>query len=241
MQNICWELPQVNISVSSQSPFHVKPDAQGILLVAGGRAPDADWLRKAGNGRRVFCADRGAAYCRDAGVNPLLVVGDGDSTGSDVYAWAESVGAQIRCFPPAKDDTDLQLLLKYLPEGDILATGIWGGRFDHLYSNVFSLLSVKEERKCSLLMADERETMLLLPGGESARITIGDAGSVEAISLLPLCKESRVDLCGTRWPLRGALLTSERPYAISNELAEGSDAFSCTCHEGALGVYIKFK
>ena len=144
----------------------------------------------------------------------------------------------MHSFNPAKDDTDLQLLLHNLPEGDILASGIWGGRFDHLYSNVYTLLGVKKQCGCQVILADDKEFMLLLTEGESAELKLQAAA--EAVSLLPLSESTTVDFTGVRWPLQQATLRQLYPYAISNEVLEGAEKIRCTCHSGALGLYIRW-
>jgi thiamine pyrophosphokinase len=50
----------------------------------------------------------------------------------------------VKEFPVAKDHTDLQLLLAGIAAGPVvyLCSGVWGGRFDHLYSAVHSLAEV---------------------------------------------------------------------------------------------------
>lgn len=129
--------------------FHVKhhaavlSPADTLLVVAGGRRPKTEWLHSISSGKKIYCADRGAEYCLAAGCVPAELFGDCDSSSQAVYRQARAAGTEVHSFNPAKDDTDLQLLLYNLPEGDILASGIWGGRFDHLYSNVYTLLGVK--------------------------------------------------------------------------------------------------
>lgn len=209
-----------------------------LLVVAGGRAPAPEWLRTVSAHKAVYAADRGAACCLAAGVVPRELFGDCDSTTQEVYAKAQRAGTLVHSFNPAKDDTDLQLLLQHLPAGDIIASGIWGGRFDHLYSNVYTLLGVKQQRACQLLLADDKELMLLLTADEGVELEL--SAQVEAISLLPLSAETSVDFTGVRWPLAQAVLKQLYPYAISNELACGSKKISCCCHKGALGLYIKF-
>lgn len=48
-----------------------------------------------------------------------------------------------------------------------MATGIWGGRFDHLYANIFSLLYHQKAKKdAAIILADHEEIMVLLGAGE---------------------------------------------------------------------------
>ena len=199
-------LPELELRVM----FHVKHHAAALspadtlLVVAGGRGPKTEWLHSVSSDKKIYCADRGAEYCFAAGCVPAELFGDCDSSSQAVYRQARAAGTEVHSFNPAKDDTDLQLLLHNLPEGDILASGIWGGRFDHLYSNVYTLLGVKKQRGCSVILADDKEFI------------------------------------GVRWPLQQATLCQLYPYAISNEVLEGTEKIRCTCHSGALGIYIRW-
>lgn len=224
--------------------FHVKHQAAALsptdtsLVVAGGRGPKLEWLHSVSGGKKIYCADRGAEYCFAAGCVPAELFGDCDSSSQAVYQQARAAGIVVHSFNPAKDDTDLQLLLHNLPEGDILATGIWGGRFDHLYSNVYTLLGVKKQRVCQVMLADDKEFMLLLTAGESVELKLQAAA--EAVSLLPLSESTTVDFTGVRWPLQQATLSQLYPYAISNEVNADAEKICCTCHSGALGLYIRW-
>lgn len=223
--------------------FHVKHGGEGApgfnVAVAGGRAPAQGWLRELARQKKIYCADRGAQYCLEAGLSPALLVGDCDSADSETYAKADSLGAQVFVHSPAKDDTDLQLLLKKMPPGDVVATGIFGGRFDHLFSNVYSLLAFKKRRDCRVVLADEQEFLLLMDAGEKAEIFLQDKKAAQAVSLLPLSAECRVSIGGVRWPLSNVLLSQARPYAISNEPLTG--AFTGECLEGSVGLYISWR
>ena len=249
MRTKIFSLPELEL----QAMFHVKHSLQAeenasdvsretslvsptLIVVAGGRAPQAEWLKAVSKENAVYAADRGAACCLAAGIIPKVLYGDCDSTTEAVYEAALRSGTQVMRFNPAKDDTDLQLLLKNLPAGDIVATGIWGGRFDHLYSNVYTLLGMKQQRNCQVVLADEQELMLLLTAGEAVELRL--QAQAEAISLLPLSAAACVDFTGVRWPLKKATLKQLYPYAISNEAA--SEKIYCGCYDGALGLYIKF-
>ena len=233
-------LPELELSVM----FHVKhhsaalSPAEELLVVAGGRRPHNEWLHSVSSGKKIYCADRGAEYCFAAGCVPAELFGDCDSSSQVVYKQACAAGTEVHSFNPAKDDTDLQLLLYNLPEGDILASGIWGGRFDHLYSNVYTLLGVKKQRDCRVILADDKEFMLLLTDGESVELKLKAAA--EAVSLLPLSESTTVDFTGVRWPLQQATLRQLYPYAISNEVLECAPKICCSCHGGALGLYIRW-
>ena len=83
---------EANVSRETLTPS----PAPELLVVAGGRAPQPDWLRSAANGRSVYAADRGAACCLNAGVVPRALYGDCDSTTEDVYERLAALGTQVQ-------------------------------------------------------------------------------------------------------------------------------------------------
>ncbi|MBQ7883648.1 MAG: thiamine diphosphokinase [Phascolarctobacterium sp.] len=226
-----FELPQLKAEVILTQEY-----TDTNLVVAGGRAPQIDWLKEAASDKKVYCADKGIEVCMEADIIPEELYGDGDSADAQLYWQTSALGTKVRTFPTAKDDTDLQLLLQNLPAGDVICSGVWGGRFDHLYSNVFSLLAVKEKIKNKVILADEKEVMLLLTGDEAVKISLKK--NVKALSLLPLSDSTRVTLENVRWQLQEAELKLLHPYAISN-IPEKE--FTCSCLAGKLGLYLCFE
>ncbi len=208
-----------------------------IMASAGGRKPEINWFKTAAEGKKVYCADKGIEICLDAGLLPELLCGDADSAGADYLQQAQKKNIKTVLFNPEKDDTDLQLLLTMLPQKmPLLITGIWGGRFDHLYSNVFSLLAYKIKNNVPVIMADESEIMMLLTAGDCLEFI--PQQEFTALSLLPL-QDSNVSIKGVKWPLDEAELLVDNPYAVSNEITEKSVMIKC--HKGCTGFYLKTK
>ena len=50
-----------------------------VILVAGGRPPDANWLKRVVQNCPVWAIDRGIDVCRSASVIPEILIGDADS------------------------------------------------------------------------------------------------------------------------------------------------------------------
>ena len=225
------QLPQGRIQWS-------RPGGETIVVVAGGRRPDPQWLRKASAAFPVAAADRGADHCKAAGVVPGFLYGDRDSAAPG--AWEEFVrkGARAKTYPVNKDDTDLSLVLQDLP-GDrtVLATGIWGGRADHLFGNLYTLLAYVE-RGGSALLADDQQVLCYLLPGEELSFTAGK-NRPRAVSLLPLSAFCQVSIDGVRWPLDRAELTQANPYAVSNKMT--GNVLHASCQKGIAGVYFTWK
>ena len=213
------------------------PQTAELLLIAGGRSPAPQWLRAAAENRPVWCIDHGIDACRNAGLQPSRLIGDGDSAASDSWHWAESLHIPIARFSPEKDLTDTQLALRQIqngqPDAFILLTGAFGGRFDHAVSTVYSLLG----SGLAGCIADEKEALLYLHSGET--VTIRPRRRPKAISLLPLGADCQdVTIQGVHWPLSRASLLQTWPYAISNEPVSPDQPVTVSLAQGCLGVYL---
>ena len=122
------------------------------------------------------------------------------------------------------------------PGSAVLLTGGWGGRFDHAWSNVFSLLQATDLGISIAGIVDQAEAMFLLSGGQ--QLTVDFEQSPKIISLIPLttvCEQVVSD--GVHWPLNRVNLSMHEPAAISNRLAENSQRIRVGLQAGILGVY----
>lgn len=235
-----FSLPQMEARLSYE---FCDRHAKTFLAMAGGREPAFLWVKsllEKNNGINSYAADKGAKYFLGNNFVPTVVLGDADSAGEKIFQQAASLGSEVLTYPSEKDDTDLQLLLKKLPAGDLIISGIWGGRFDHLYSNVFSLTKAAEDKLGLVVMADEKELLFILKAKEELKLEFLKDKQIEAISLLPLTKQTLISLNGVHWPLKKQTLNMYEPYAISNVLENGNSVV-CYCYEGIIGLYCSFK
>ena len=110
------------------------------VILAGGDAGNIKTLavenfRKNGI---IIAADRGYKLAEELGIIPDVFVGDFDSFDGDI---PESV--EIHRSIPEKDDTDTMLAVKLAIEKgctNILLLGGMGGRFDHTFANIQTLV-----------------------------------------------------------------------------------------------------
>jgi len=227
------ELPQGRFFLASES-------SDPVILVAGGRPPNEKWLKQVAQRYPVWAIDRGIDVCRSAAVIPKILVGDADSGAVEAWQWAESHHVPIVRHSIDKDLTDLQLTLQELggrhPGASALLTGGMGRRFDHAYSNVFSLQESKLWDVHAIGLVDEAEALFLVEGGQAFRAELTQ--SPIAVSLMPLSAVcDNVNSRGVHWPLQEATLTMKHPGGICNRLAEGSQSVSVSLDHGLLGVY----
>ncbi len=226
------QLPHLRLrSTWSRRFFH--------LLALGGRRPDQRWFRTVTSGAcELWAADAGLGLCLDAGLEPQVVIGDFDSLPERYQPWLESHSNRQVRFPVEKDRTDFQLALQVCCDGKsplVVMTGCWGGRFDHCWCNVMSLRWGLEQGWNCPVMADEREFLAVLKGGEDLEMEI--QRSPKALSLLPLgdCCQG-VTAQGLRWELQDAQLRQGLPYSVSN-ITKGR-SLRISLAEGFLGVYL---
>ena len=104
------------------------------LIIAGG---DYAPIGPVAAGDFVLACDRGYAHAVREGIVPDLILGDFDS-----YAGALPAGIPVLRYPAEKDDTDAMLAVRWAAENGFGAVALrcaFGGRLDHLLSNVQTL------------------------------------------------------------------------------------------------------
>lgn len=208
-----------------------------VLVIAGGRKPQKRWLKKAAAETMVYCADKGLDYAFAADLLPVCVCSDNDSSAPDNQKKVREIKICSYNYPAEKDQTDLQLLLQKIPRQSlVIATGIWGGRFDHLWSNILSLAAVQKTRDLTVIMADHKELMFFLQTGEKAQFSLKKTAKV--LSVLPFKQKNIISLEGVKWSLNCAEVTEDNPYTVSNEVIEKT--VNIECASGLIGVYLSF-
>lgn len=221
------KVPQCEIRYAPAIP------AAEILYVAGGRTPSKDFFRAVAQGRKIFAVDKGIEICRACNILPEILIGDFDSAESTALSWAIENKIPIERHPVEKDFTDTQLALELLPKDfSAIITGIFGGRFDHLFSNIFSCANYE-----NIFLADECEIIFYVKGGESAEVQFFQKPF--AVSLLPISEIcAGVTTKNLHWELSNATLKQNFPNAVSNRVE--SSEIKISVGRGTLAVYFSF-
>jgi thiamine pyrophosphokinase len=230
------KLPQAELTFRKPLPETT------LLMNAGGRPPDTNWFLKLAKGFPLWCIDSGIHICRQTGLTPERIIGDGDSACPEAWAWGKSLGVPVEVYPEDKDYTDLQLALRRAKEihgtATVIVSGVWGGRFDHAFSNIQSLAGW-ETLGIKGIATDESETMFFL--SDQDRVRIRSEVMPDIISLISLSNSCLgVTIDGVRWPLEKANLQRSLPYAISNQPLGDCKEVSVSVSEGLLGVYLQW-
>ena len=160
-------------------------------------------------------ADGGALHAEALGVPIQTVIGDMDSLSEADLARLEAGGAALRRYPPAKNETDLELALLYVVErgaGPVRVIGALGGRLDQTLANVLLLTRPELAGRDIRLVAGQQAAWLLTPGTHPIAGTPGDT-----LSLIPLGGDALgVTTVGLHYPLRQETLAFGPARGVSN-------------------------
>jgi len=195
------------------------------LVIADGVVPDRAGMDRAWPGWRdgvdlIVAADGGALGARALGLEPSLVVGDGDSLGQDGLALLRRAGIRIDLSPADKDESDTELAIRAcLTRGAaaITVVGGFGGRLDHALANIW-LLALPGLAGCDASLLDETTRVTLIRADPSEtpvrRLLPGRAGDI--VSLVPLGPVDGVTTESLRYPLRDERLLVGPSRGLSN-------------------------
>jgi len=164
----------------------------------------------------IICANGGAGNALALGLSPDVVIGDLDSLDEGVRTRLEKTHCQFITHPTRKDETDLELAMKYAAEQgahEILILGALGERLDHTLANVL-LLALPELRSVRARILDGRQEAFLIWDETLIEGQVGDI-----LSLLPLTEEvSGIYTAGLEYPLENGTLCRGLTRGISNTL-----------------------
>ena len=164
----------------------------------------------------VIAADGGALALERWGITPQLVVGDLDSLGFDKADDLGKRGAKVIPFPAEKDQSDLELAMRYALEtgaDDIVLIGVFGGRIDHLLANAMLLADPVYRRRGVRAV---HGTLQVRAVYASERLAIeSPIGTI--VTLLPVRGDAvGVRTQGLRYPLAVETLHFGRSRGLSN-------------------------
>lgn len=170
----------------------------------------------------VIAADGGAHIAAHFGLTPQYILGDMDSLEPEALAAFEAAGAQTRRYSPQKDETDLELALRFAVEHGatwIRIFGALGDRIDQTLSNIYLLALPELADRDVRLVAGNAETWLLGAGEHRIAGAPGDT-----LSLLPLAGNAYgITTEGLAYPLHEETLYFGPARGVSNVM-QGEEA-----------------
>lgn len=193
----------------------VRPGSALDLALAGSTEVDGAWL--------VVAADGGALKAISLGLQPDLVVGDGDSLAPERIAELRGDGVEVLVHPADKDESDTELAVgEALARGasSIVILGAFGGsRLEHSVANLL-LLTLPELAAFDVALVDASSTARVIGvAGPGEAVLTGDRG--DYVSLLPLSERvDGVTTDGLSFALTDETLVQGRTRGLSNELVD---------------------
>ncbi|MDX9991724.1 MAG: thiamine diphosphokinase [Anaerolineales bacterium] len=192
------------------------------ILFANGEPPQPDFVRQLLRPDDILiAADGGARHAARLGLTPAIIIGDFDSLTAAELSQFSRAGARLERYPPAKDQTDLELALEQalsLGCAPILLIGAYGGRLDH----ALGILSLLSDPACIAAAARAED-------GQTTAFFIDQQAEIEgapgdSLSLIAWGRPAEgVTTSGLQYPLQAETLSPHRTRGISNVLT-GSTA-----------------
>jgi len=192
-----------------------------IVIFANGILTDLDAARALLQpGDYLIAADGGANHLMKMSILPEIVVGDLDSIEEDTLFDLTNAEVNIEQYSEDKDETDIELALRYAVElqpTSILIVGALGGRLDQTIANL-SLLTDPMLPKIDIRLDDGVEEAFY------CRASAANGGQAEVrgrsgdtVSLIPWNSPVEgVTTDGLQWPLYGETLFPDKSRGISN-------------------------
>lgn len=167
----------------------------------------------------IIAVDGGSTHVLQLGLTPDLVIGDMDSVEAETLRDLETNGTEILRFPPAKDETDLELaLLEAVKRGAefIYIIGGIGDRIDQTIGNIHLLGMPELDEVDVLIVAGKQTIWVLTPGKHTLMGEVGDT-----ISLLPLSQDvTGIVTTYLEYPLNNETLKLGPARGMSNVIAQ---------------------
>jgi len=194
-----------------------------IVVFANGELPDLESARALLQpSDYLIAADGGANHLMKMGILPEVVIGDLDSVDDDILFELTNAEVNIEQYSEDKDETDIELALRYAIEmqpTSILIVGALGGRLDQTIANL-SILTDPMLPKIDIRLDDGVEEAFFCRAstakGGQAQVQ-GRSG--DTVSLIPWNGPAEgVATEGLQWPLYGETLFPDKSRGVSNAI-----------------------
>ncbi|WP_147802361.1 thiamine diphosphokinase [Alkalicoccus halolimnae] len=202
------------------------------IVYAGG--PDfliphpSELIKKYGMEIRWIGVDRGAYALMKENIGMEKALGDFDSVNDEELVELHRYSDNIEHYPADKNETDLELALKYANESEpekIIIVGGTGGRMDHFLMAVHLM----EKSSAPVWIEDHSNRIRVLHQGEH----LFENADFPYVSFLPCTeKVKKLSLKGFKYNLSNETLYKSSSLCISNEWNGGQASVSFS--EGGL-------
>ena len=190
----------------------MQTDNRAVLFANGQARPGFEVSLLPGD--FLVAVDGGLRHLKRLGIKPQLLIGDLDSVSAGELAEAIDAGIEVQRFPPAKDQTDLELALEYARKAgyaQIVIAYPFGDRVDHTLGNL-SLLARPDLAEKTLSLEDGQVEARLFNTSASLPTQAGDLVSLIAWGE-PV---EEIITTGLEYPLNHETLVPWQTRGISN-------------------------
>ncbi len=191
-----------------------------IVIFANGELPDEGRaLSLLQPSDLIVCADGGTRRALSLGLKPHVLIGDLDSMEAADRQSALAAGAKIEQHPHDKNETDLELAIRYAlaqAPATILIVAALGRRLDQTIGNI-ALLTAPELAGLDVRLDDGLEEAFFCRGRSEIEGRPGDIVSLIPWAAAPV---EGVQTDGLRWALHAETLYPDKTRGISNEMLE---------------------
>ncbi len=194
---------------------------ENCIILAGGEIGDE--LQGIPENAYLICADRGCLAAERLGAEPDMVIGDFDSLGYIPKC------TNLKVYPSDKDDTDTMLAVKYalsMGAGYIRIYGALGGRMDHTIANIQTLSYIADSGAEGILIGKDN-ILYMQSAGKSKKYRQRAGWYFSVFAYQEKC--TGIDLTGTEYTLKNAVLESSFPLGVSNRITDEYAELSVEC------------
>ena len=193
------------------------------VSVSGGELDEELTLREIGERGTgcVIAVDRGLEFLYSHQIVPDYIVGDFDSVSREIVDYYRvQKNVPVRAHNPVKDASDTELAIRLamtVGSKELLILGATGGRLDHLWANIQSLM-IPFKAGIDAKIIDRQNLVRIIGGGET-RLKKSKAYG-QFFSVFPIGNEIfGFNISGAKYPLKNHTLTSDNSLCVSNEIA----------------------
>ena len=197
------------------------------IIISGGELDEALTLSVLNDkeDRCVIGVDRGVEFLYYHQIMPDYIVGDFDSTKEEIRDYYKNeTNVPVREYNPVKDASDTEIAIRLamtLGSREMLILGATGGRVDHLWANVQSLM-IPFKAGIDAKILDSQNMITIIGDGET--YIRRDEAFGTYFSFFFFGEDVfGFNISGAKYPLKNHTLTPYNSLCVSNQIAEDSD------------------
>jgi thiamine pyrophosphokinase len=202
-----------------------------IHILAGGPIDHLPDLHKYNDEHVTWIGvDRGVFTLLSYGITPFYAFGDFDSVSKEEMDYIETEVKYLKKYRPEKDETDMEIALKWAIEKkplEVRIFGATGGRMDHFFANIQLFAKwFAEYPTCEFSIIDKQNIIFFKAPGHH---TLAKMENKKYISFLPFSDSIEgLTLTGFKYSLIDRNISFGSTLCISNELISNYGTYSFT-------------